>query len=44
MFMWRLLIKPAAFLDHLEGSKRLFGLIVIVELPRQIRDREKQDR
>ncbi len=42
MFVWRLLIKPVAFLDHLEGSKRLFGLIVVVELPRQVGDREKE--
>ena len=42
MFVRCLLIKPASFLDHLKGSERLLGLIVIVELPRQIRDREKQ--
>ena len=30
------------FFDHLEGRERLFGLIVIVEVPRQIRC-EKQD-
>ena len=44
MFVWSLLIKPATLLDHLKGSKRLLGLIVIVELPWQIRDREKQYR
>ena len=44
MLMWRLLIKPATFLDHLEGSKSLLGLIVVVELPRQVGDREKEYR
>jgi len=39
--MRRLLIKPMALLHHLEGSERLLGLIVIVELPRQIRKQEQ---
>jgi hypothetical protein len=39
--MRRLLIEPVTFLDHLEGSERLLGLIVVIELPRQIAD-EKQ--
>ena len=43
MFVRRLLIKPAAFLDHLKGSERLLGLIIIIQLPRQIRDCEKQE-
>ena len=42
--MRRLLVQPAAFLDHLEGSKCLLGLIVVVELPRQIAYRKKQKR
>jgi hypothetical protein len=40
-FVGRLLIKPATFLDHLEGSVRLLRLVVVIELPRQIAD-EKQ--
>jgi hypothetical protein len=37
----RLLIEPAAFLDHLEGSVRLLRLVIVIELPRQIAN-EKQ--
>ena len=44
MFVRRLLIEPASFLDHLKGSKGLLGLIVIVELPRQISDDRQEDR
>ena len=29
--------EPVAFPDHLERSKRLLPLVVIVQLPRQIR-------
>src|SRR5439155_21317181 len=43
MFMRRLLIEPAPFLDHLEGGECLLGLIVIVELPRQIGDEKQKD-
>jgi hypothetical protein len=43
MLMWRLLVQPTALLDHLKGSKRLLRLIVIVELPWQIADREKHN-
>ena len=41
VFLWRALIKPVSFLDHLEGRKGLLCLIVIVELPRQIGDQEQ---
>src|SRR4029077_9839319 len=40
-FVSGLLIKPAAFLDHLEGSVRLLRLVIVIELPRQIAN-EKQ--
>ena len=42
--MRRFLIKPMTLLHHLEGSERLLGLIVIVELPWQIRNQEQDDR
>src|SRR6476620_7302555 len=32
-----------AFVNHFEGGERLLRLIVVVELPRQIRDREQND-
>ena len=38
-----LLIKPASFLDHLEGREGLLGLIVIVEMPRQISEDKQED-
>ena len=41
--MGRLLIKPVTFLDHLEGSVCLLRLIIVIELPRQISDREKKN-
>src|SRR5213076_2456601 len=39
-----LLIKPASFLDQLEGREGMLGLIVIVEMPRQIRDDKQENR
>src|SRR6516225_3820628 len=41
--MRRVLIKPMAFLDHFKRGERLLRLIVIVELPGQISDREQND-
>jgi hypothetical protein len=35
--MWGPLKKPVTLLDHLERSKRLLRLVVIIQLPRQIR-------
>src|SRR4029077_1503203 len=37
LFMRGPLKEPVTFLDHLERSKRLLRLVVIVQLPRQIR-------
>ena len=38
----RVLIEPVALVHHLERSERLLRLIVVVEVPWQIRDREEQ--
>src|SRR5437762_3603154 len=43
MLMWCLVVRPAALVNHLEGTKRLLRLVVIVELPWQIADREKHN-
>ena len=42
-FMWRLLIKPVTFLNHLERSQCLLRLIVVIEMRCQIAD-EKQEK
>jgi hypothetical protein len=39
-----MLIKPMSLLDHLERGEGLFGLIVIVEVPGNIRDGEEHKR
>src|SRR5439155_11777025 len=43
-FVRRRLIETALLTDHLEGDKGLFRLVVIVESPRQVRDRKKTER
>jgi len=43
-FVRRRLIEPALLTGHLEGDKGLFRLVVIVEVPGQVRDRKKTDR
>src|SRR5437762_13181001 len=43
MLMWCLVVRPAALVNRLAGTTRLLRLVVIVELPWQIADREKHN-